>query len=514
MRAHKPRDNFEYFVSGNVYLNNNQYEKGQEYMMRLNYKTRWTAKRNSKISYGFSGMYMYDKEYDFLLWRDDTSGIYKALAEVDYRNVRIVVDPYFSIYDKKNNKHEILARTYFNKPSFDTKTLMQNVDYRFTKRYNEKNMTIVAGVSEQLMWVQVPEYIGDLNKKGNLLAGFFQIDKIYRQKLTLTGGVRFETFLYENTFGVTGTDYKDDNGKRKFYMPGQWRGGLNYKATEKANIRFNIGQAYRFPAFTERFTEYKVGGIPLSITPNVDLKPENGWTSEIGYIQSFRNKKNTYNASLDIAFFWQEYHDMVDYQTTPTVVDGQLGVVLQAQNLSEARIAGFDFSYKNQLSFRKHELGINVGYTYALPVEKDPEWGYGLDKVGNYLGAMFKYMFKPIGGDTASYVLKYRNRHLLTLDLEYVFNKKFTVGFDVRYYSMMENFDKIFLLLPGVGLQKYYDAMPKKGFWVPNLRLFYTHKEKHTFGVMLKNFTNTEYWLRVGKLEAPMNITVQYRIEF
>ena len=96
-------------------------------------------------------------------------------------------------------------------------------------------------------------------------------------------------------------------------------------------------------------------------------------------------------------------------------------------------------------------------------------------------------MFKPIGGDTASYVLKYRNRHLLTLDFEYTFDNKFTIGIDTRYYSNQENFDKLFLAIPGTGYQEYYNAMPKKGNWIINARAFYTIKNKHTLGFMVKN---------------------------
>ena len=128
-----------------------------------------------------------------------------------------------------------------------------------------------------------------------------------------------------------------------------------------------------------------------------------------------------------------------------------------------------------------------------------------------------KYLFKqtvhPFGNDTAQQILKYRNRHLLTIDFEYTYNNFFTFGFDARYYSRMENYDAIFVLIPGVNdyLQRISGI---KGYFVLNTRTFFTIKKKHTFGIIVNNILNTEYWLRVGKIEAPRSVTMQYRLEF
>lgn len=46
MRAHKPKDNFEYNVGGSIYLNNTVYENGLEYLGRINYRLKWTGKKS------------------------------------------------------------------------------------------------------------------------------------------------------------------------------------------------------------------------------------------------------------------------------------------------------------------------------------------------------------------------------------------------------------------------------------------------------------------------------------
>jgi len=541
MRAHKPTNHFEYTVGGNIYIQNQQYENGLEYLARINYRTKWISKKNEKLSGGLAGSFSYNRETEFFYWRNSNDGAYKPAANNVFSNLRLTIDPFLTFYDKKNNKHEILTRTYFNRPSFDTKTLLENIDYRFTKQYAAKELTIIAGANDQFLYINVPAFVGSPNKVANLFAAFMQLDKKYK-KLTLSGGVRFETFAFEKKAGVTGSEFRDKNGKLKFYLPGQWRAGLNYQATSKASIRFNIGQAYRFPSFAERFVDENLGSADISfpkeryeyrndtvfvfkydsivprktlaILPNEDLVPEYGWTSEIGYQQKVFSKNKKYAGLYDFAFFWQQYKNLVDFNVNLSDTTVYALVKLKAENITDARIAGLDISFKHAITHKKHEINILTGYTYTLPIVMDKYLGYGLDKVGPYLGSFFKHMFTPITGDTASYVLKYRNRHLITLDFEYVFDNKLTLGIDARYYSNQENFDKLFLAIPGAGIEDYYKNMSKKGDFVVNARAFYTYKNKHTFGFIVKNLTNREYWLRVGRLEPPVNFTMQYRFEF
>ena len=540
MRAHKVSNHFEYNVGASFYIQNQQYQDGLEYLSRVTYRTKWISKKNERLSWGIAGSLIYNRETEFFYWQNNREGSLKPAANNVFSNIRLTVDPYLTVFDKKGNKHELLTRTYFNRPSFNTKTILENIDYRFTKQWREKNLTIIAGANNQFMWINVPAFQGDPNKIANLFAGYMQLDKKYKN-LTLSGGVRFETFAYQNKAGVTGSEFRDANGKLKFYLPGQWRGGLNYQVSKKAAIRFNIGQAYRFPSFAERYVNEQVGNsnfnisIPvinpirdtfyityrdssvsrstLAILPNGDLIPEYGWTAEFGYQQKLFSKNKKYSGLIDMAFFWQQYKNLVDFGVNLSDETVNSIVKLRAENITDARIAGLDISFKHAITHKKHAVNIMTGYTYTLPIVVDKYLGYNLDKIGPYFGAFFKYMFRPITGDTASYVLKYRNRHLVTLDFEYVFDNKLTIGVDARYYSNQENFDKLFLAIPGAGIDEYYKTMPKNGNFIVNARAFYTLKQRHTLGFIVKNLTNREYWLRVGRLEPPINFTMQYRFE-
>ena len=515
-RAHKISNFFEYNVGGSIYLNNTVYENGLEYLARINYRLKWTAKKNPKLTWGFAGNFMYNRDYEFFYWQNNVDGAYKGAADNKFENIRLTVDPFVTLFDKKNNRHEIKTRLYFNRPSFDTKTLLQNINYQFIKNYANKNLTVIAGLDEQLLWIKVPAFVEGEKKKANILAGFMQLEKKYK-KLTLVGGVRFEYFAYQKLSGVTGAQFKDKNGKVKFYLPGQWRAGLNYQAGKNSYVRFNIGQAYRFPSFAERFVNEQVGDIggqrALAILPNVDLVPEYGWTSEIGFKQTIASPKTPhYRGLFDVAFFWQEYKNIVETETVFDDTTVNALIKFRFNNITRARIAGWDVSLKNEITVKKHQLSVNVGYTYSLPAQLYDTTNFGFDKVGKYLKYLFKGVAHQFGNDTAQQILKYRNRHLLTMDFEYTYNNFFTVGVDARYYGKMENFDAIFVLIPGVN--EYLGTVPRRGYFVLNTRTFFTVKKKHTLGIIVNNILNTEYWLRVGKLEPPRSITMQYRMEF
>lgn len=520
-RAHKVTDHFEYVVGGNFFLQNQHYDDGYEFSSRINFRTKWTAKNNPNMKWGLAGIWMYNRETEFFYWQNDTTGALKAGELNDFNNLRISIDPYFVTYDKKGNKHDLKTRIWYNRPDFDTKTLLQTVDYQFTHTWEKIGLSWIVGTNNQLLWINVPDFVGTANKIGNLWAVFTQMDKTFKDKVTMSAGIRWEVYKYDINSGVT--------------LPSS-RFGINWHAGKNSYLRFNIGQAFRFPSFAERFVSTDLGTtetqVPsdtcacacncyeirksstLGIVANLNLKPEYGWTSEIGFQQKLGNKPNSkYRGLLDFALFWQEYRDLAEFTITGDDTTIDAFIKLQAQNISNARIAGMDFSIKNDITWKKHYINVSAGYTYSLPIEVDENFGFGLDKIGPYLKTLFRYMVRPIGGDTASYVLKYRNRHLITLDFEYTFDNKLTLGVDTRYYSNTENFDKLFLLLPGSNYASYYERLPKKGNWVVNARAFYTIKQKHTLGFMVKNMFNREYWLRVGRLESPRSVTFQYRLE-
>jgi hypothetical protein len=52
------------------------------------------------------------------------------------------------------------------------------------------------------------------------------------------------------------------------------------------------------------------------------------------------------------------------------------------------------------------------------------------------------------------------------------------------------------------------------GNMVVGARMFYQINKKNNIGIIVKNLTNNEYYLRPPKLESPVSYSLQYRLEF
>ena len=92
-----------------------------------------------------------------------------------------------------------------------------------------------------------------------------------------------------------------------FYPIG--RVGIHYQVARATHLRSSIGNGIRFPSVAERFAFTSNGGV--IIFPNPQLKPEFGWTSEIGLSQFFQVSK--WKGNVDIAVFLNQYSNMIEF---------------------------------------------------------------------------------------------------------------------------------------------------------------------------------------------------------
>ena len=104
------------------------------------------------------------------------------------------------------------------------------------------------------------------------MAAYLQLDHPITQHLNLSMGCRYEHF------DINGTK----EGKPVF------RAGANYQLAEATYLRASMGQGFRFPTITELYMKGDIG--PVNLYNNPSLKPESGWTSELG-LKSKPNSK-------------------------------------------------------------------------------------------------------------------------------------------------------------------------------------------------------------------------------
>jgi outer membrane receptor protein involved in Fe transport len=246
----------------------------------------------------------------------------------------------------------------------------------------------------------------------------------------------------------------------------------------------------------------------ISVLPNPDLKPEYGFNTELGLKQGIKIKN--WLGYADVSFFWMEYWDMIEYGID--FVDGRLGFV--ADNVSRARIAGYEVSLIGSGNVGKIPVRIQSGYTYNYGVDLNTDTS--LAKTGTFL----KYFFNSVGtkitelktaNDTllTTAMLKYRFRHLVKFDVEFDLGRV-TLGTEVRYYSFVEKVDDVFeFFIPEL---KDYRTANSKGAVVYNQRISYDFRKFGKLSLIVNNVTNNEFSVRPARMEPPRSFTVQYRI--
>ncbi len=515
-RAHKPSDKFEYVIGLNANYSELPYFEYADYHVRGNLHTKFINEKRRSTK-GFKINFTHYQESEFIFWEGPDELSLVPIQPVQYRYINFNIDPYWTKFDKKDNKHDLKSRIYYYDPSSPIRGGYLNLDYQFHKSF-EKKWGIVVGATQEILLAYDKNFKPDALQKAYKWAIYTQIDKRW-DKVTITGGMRSEIFKFSNTTGAAYGFVKENQttGDTKPIPFPLMRMGINYSPNKKSFVRFNIGQAFRLQSILETFIQYDFSGIKILANP--DIKPEFGWTSELGFKQNWKTKGNIYSGSFDLAFFWQEYKDLIEFGPK---IDSIVGVALVPDNLPTARIAGYELTLKQNISINSNSLNIDFGYMYAYPVEISGRIGSEYENVGSYIRDLFKYAGKientpkNADGEQNNALLKYRNRHLINANLEYS-NDHFNIGFYSRYYSYIENGDFQFdsgdiTVIPGI--TNYWEESYPDGDFVLDLNIGFKFNKNHSIALNIKNLTNNEYSLRLAKIEPPRSFTLQYKLNF
>ena len=135
----------------------------------------------------------------------------------------------------------------------------------------------------------------------------------------------------------------------------------------------------------------------------------------------------------------------------------------------------------------------------------------GIINLGKFYNTVKAFALnRTLSTNTANYnVLKYRYRRMWKFDSETSY-KRFSIGLSARYYSFMENIDKVFEgVIPGV---KTYRAGHRSGDWVFDANLTFKARKNMRLGIVVKNAFNHEYMTRPADLQPPRSFVVQCMI--
>jgi iron complex outermembrane receptor protein len=538
---------FDLILGGSYNSSTSHLLGGGSTEFRVSGKLRYRPKNVRGLSTGVNYGVTNAVGSTFFLWNGLDSMAYTPFPGTvsEYYTLRVYVDPYLVYFDKKDNQYSFKGR-YFN--SKNTNNTGQGSvpqmfmgEFQYQRMFVPIKLNIVAGVFGYYSWINPPKGAsGSLfgSATANNGAAYFQADKKFFDKLSVAAGVRYEVFRVETYKG---------NSKPLF------RFGLNYQAAEATYIRASWGQGYRFPTIAEKFINTNVGII--GIFPNPNIEPEKGWSAELGIKQGV--KMGEWMGYADISAFVNQYDNMMEFTFGPfgnppslfdpvrhnpnEPADPLFGLGFSSQNVGETRILGTEFTLMGTGKLGgKVPMTILAGYTFIDP--RNLNWDDPIDlydRYGNKVNdqtvvdttSFFNEFIARTYSETSSSsknILKYRNRHTLKADIEWVFLKeKVGIGFSVQYTSFMENIDQIFIgkfvtfenegVLGNTNVfsaLKTFREKNERGNTLFDARISYRFTPKAKLTFICKNIINQQIMERPGYLSGPRNYNLQFDIEF
>ncbi len=476
--------NLDLVMGGNLFRDTGYREDEDQGRARLGVGLKQRSAAVRGMSYGINMNGMLIDKSDFLLWRDSRTGAWRQNPQSvsALKGNRFNLDPFIEFMGKTGNRHSLKSRFFHiqndfeDAPDKNSRSDMLYGEYRYHRKFANR---VEACVGLAGTWARSEAALyGDHSSMNQAVFG--QMDGQILSRLRASLGLRFERYALD--------------GQVEYSSP-VFRTGLSYQVLEHTYLRASFGQGYRFPSIAEKYTATNVGS--LQIFPNPALVSETGWNTEMGIKQGL--KLGDWQGYLDLAAFWTEYSQMIEFLFDQYYADSLTGLDaygFMAQNVENARITGLELTLYGNGELGSFPVSLMAGYTYIYPLDLN-----AADTVG----------------DNSARFLKYRFRHSLKSDVEMKY-KRFTLGCTFEFRSRMERIDEVFtdplfgnIILPG--FPEYWEEN-NKGYAVLDARVLCNITPFLSAGLIVKNMLNKEYMGRPGDIQPPRNITLRLTADF
>jgi TonB-dependent SusC/RagA subfamily outer membrane receptor len=491
--------NLDFVLGGNVFLDDHYKEGSYEKRGRVNCNLRYRFKKIDGLS---AGVNMNTQEANgslFFIWQNDTTGAYRPFGGTDtattslseYTTHRTNVDPYVTYITRNGSTHKL--RTRWFRTNNENNTNQESLadlyygEYQYQRKFSDQ-FTLTAGLVATSTVINSELY---LNHTGSNYAGYLQADgKIFRKLIYSIGGRVEKNKVDEDTDKLTPV----------------LRAGLNYEVFANTHVRASYGQGYRYPSVAEKYVKTEVGLV--AIYPNANVESENGFSTELGIMQGL--KLGGWNGYIDVAGFWTEYNNMIEYTFGQwgELVPPLYGLGFKAYNVGDTRIKGVDISLAGSGNIGPLNVDLLAGYTYMDPRQLSFDSAY---QYNNTLDSL-----AYLGSDSSNF-LKYRYNHLVRADVE-VSYRRIGFGISCRYNSFMQNIDKIFvhpvfgsIVAPGVA---HYRESHTNGDLVFDMRCSFKLTKEVKLAFIVKNIFNYIYMQRPADMQSPRTFTGQLTVAF
>lgn len=520
---------WDFSLGGNIFKDDG-YRQGEIInRKRFNMNSTYRSERIKGLSFGLNSNFLFQSSGSVLIWKNLDEAYIPLGDEITTTNGDTYnIDPSIT-YIKGENRHSV--RTRYLKVINDNSTKGEDngqdnesetyySDYQWQKNIEKYKLRITSGTTNEIVYARSDLFQGNNSRKNHSL--YTQLDKKWT-RLNISFGARYEAFSIDSE-----TEHLVDGDSISHISAGKpvFRTGINYQIADHTFLRSSWGQGYRFPSMAELFISANQSGI--EIYPNPNLKPESGWSAELGLKQGVKIKR--WRGYIDVAAFVMQYDDMMEFTFGNW---GEKGLGFKSVNVGNTQISGLEISITGEGEIN-NDLTLNflAGYTYMNPQSLDLENVYAIDASDNEL------TYQNSSSDPS--ILKYRYNHIAKLDSELKY-KHFSLGASLRYNDFMRNIDKVFTsvlingnysdnplrddpelngasdgnvpqydtyegMIPGINAAREKFS---NGDFIIDARLGYQFNSTTRFGFVINNLLNREYMTRPATMMPPRTFAFQ-----
>jgi iron complex outermembrane recepter protein len=243
---------------------------------------------------------------------------------------------------------------------FDLRTFTYNAAYHLPERNNWRTAVGISGMWQQNInkgaEVLIPEY-------GLFDIGGFLFSQKSWDKLTLSGGVRFDNRSLDSDAFMEGSDPKFAAFKRDFAnVSGSL--GLSYQPSDIVTLRFNVARGFRAPAIAELSSNGTHEGTNRYEYGDINLKSETSLQFDGGF------ELHSDHISLEASLFSNNIKNFIFYRKLEASSGGDSTLEIDGDMLtafrfdqSPARLAGLELN----LDIHPHPLDwLHVENRFSL----------------------------------------------------------------------------------------------------------------------------------------------------
>lgn len=250
---------------------------------------------------------------------------WKKVFDHSALQVRTALFYHYQLYKEKEN---IQDDNYMIYSPITNQKWMNELNYR---HYLSQHITFDVGVQYSRLRAEVDAYSNPAKEYRASVIGAFQYK---RSNLTTNLSVRQQFNPHTNP------------------TP-QFSLGANYRPMKKIFLRGHFSTKYRVPTMNDKY--WQPGG-------NKNLKPEHGWTAELGAGYTFNYNNHRAQSTLEITAYQSQIHDMIEWLP----MDGSS--FWHPVNTSRVRTRGLEASFNHTLHWNRYRLRLLSLYNYTRAV--------------------------------------------------------------------------------------------------------------------------------------------------